>query len=622
MLSQRLVFSFLLITSINLAQANWQETFDSLKVQLDTIQDDSTKIEKLFEIGDLLLKNVPLVSFEYFQQAKEIASRNNDTTHIVPGILRLCKYYMMVSEYSYVLETAYEALEKSGDNLAFKSDSHEQISEGYSFLEDYDEAIKHVRITLDLKTQLKDTSGIANAMHLIGVNYLEIDEMDSALLYLYQAKDLNIALTGKPDPFDLSHIGHTYTYMDQFDSALYYHFQAFYYDSLADKNYDMAIDEYYIGFAYYRNEKYAKAINYINRSINRSNQLGLFEVMQYNYFVLAEIYAKQKDYMQAYEYALLRNDYADTLREKSNQSLVQSLEAKYRFKDQERQIATAEAENILLEKQSRLLIILIIVSLLLLASTIVIIFQIDKRNRANRRLLKAVEEADQAKEKIINVISHDLRGSIGTLRNAVKYTLDDTLDFDSIKNMMKSFYPVVDSTYDMLENLLTWARYNKEKLVPNFEQLNIKELCNTSLMHISPMVESKGISIINNAESLNIEADKSMLLTVFRNLISNAVKFSHTNSKVSIDCNSTSSSLEVQIKDYGIGIPEKILNKLFEAPLNYIHTKGTLGERGSGLGLAMCKDFIEFHQGKIWVKSVEGKGSTFHIYLPLHQNHR
>ncbi len=620
MLSKRLIFSFLLIFPFSFANAKWQKTYDSLKVQLGTVKDDSTKIEILFEIGNVLLKNVPQASFEYYHQAKELAIKNNDTTHIVPSILKLSKYYMMVSEYSNVLETAFDALEKSGDNLDYKSACHEQISEGYSFMEDYDESIRHIRITLELETQLKDTVGIANALHLIGVNFLEIDQLDSALYYLYKAKDLNISLTGTPNPFDLSHIGHTYTYLNQFDSALYYHFQAFHYDSLDDNNYDMAIDEYYIGFAYFRSKKYSKAIDYINRSIRRSNKLGLYEVMQYNYLTLSEVYAENRDFEKAYEYALLRNDYADTLREKSNQSLAQSLEAKYKLKEQEHQIAVTEAENKMLAKQSRLLVILIVVSLLLLVSTIFIIYQVDKRNRANRRLLKAVEKANQAKETIINVISHDLRGSIGTLRNAVKYSLDGSLDFDSIKDMMRSFYPVVDSTYEMLENLLAWAKYNKEKLAPNFEKLDIKYLCTTSLSHISPMIDSKGIAIVNNIESLHIEADKSMLLTIFRNLISNAVKFSHPGSTVTIDCISTTTSLEVQIKDQGIGISKKMMGDIFESPLNYMHTKGTLGERGSGLGLAMCKDFIELHKGKIWVNSSEGTGSTFHFYLPLHQS--
>lgn len=598
---------------------DWEDKYDSLKTGLDTLSADTQKIKQLVKIGDVLLLNIPEASIDYYLEAKKLAEELKDTTYITQCLLNICDHYIMMSDYSYALETAYEALALSKENKELLSLSHERIAEANSFLEEYEESLKHNKISLQLEIERKDTLRMANTLHLIGTYFLEVDEFDSALYYLYEANMLNTLIHGKPIAFDLSHIGHTYTYMGEFDSALHYHFKAYYYDSIDESNYDMAIDEYYIAFAYFRSKQYDKALNFVNRSISRSKQLGLYEVMVFNYDLTYKIFEQKSDYKKALEFAVLKNQYADTLRDKNKQSLAQSLEAKYRFEEQGKRLKIKEAENSLLEKQSKLLIILIIVSLLFLISTLIIILQINKRHRSVSELLKEVETANASKEKLISVISHDLRGSVGTLRNAIKYTLEDSIDLKSLRNMMSSFYPVVDSTYDLLENLLTWAQLNKEKLEPDFESINIYDICSKSIEQTNSIAINKQIKVINNIiGKIEIQADKNMLLIIFRNLISNAIKFSGPGSEISISCNMSGTYIELLFQDQGIGISSRVQKTIFSTPTD-IHTKGTMGERGSGLGLSICKSFVDKHDGDIKVESTPGKGSTFRVILPLNQ---
>jgi signal transduction histidine kinase len=128
---------------------------------------------------------------------------------------------------------------------------------------------------------------------------------------------------------------------------------------------------------------------------------------------------------------------------------------------------------------------------------------------------------------------------------------------------MKSFFPVVDSTYDLLENLLTWAKYGKESLDPMFEQVDIKSIVEKSILHTSHLAISKNISIINHVEETIVLADRNMLLTVVRNLISNAIKFSQPKSQVVVSSATSSSIAEIKIKDFGVGMKENVLNNIF-----------------------------------------------------------
>lgn len=612
------VFLLSILLSTQSTHAGWQERADSLKALLQQSASDTAKIELYLELGKEVISNTPEASLEYYKNAQSLAEGINDTNYIVRSILGVCRFYTLVSEYGTSLELAYEAMEMSKDNKILLALCHNRLAGIHHMIEEYDASIKHNRIALALDIANGDTARIATDYHNIGTLFLETDDYDSALLYIHAANQLSIKSKGKPDSYSLSHIGLTYTYMEVYDSALHYHFEALNYDSIDERKYEMAIDYYYIAFTYFNIGNYTKTISYANQSIKIANELRLFEDLMLNYKLLYQVSEKQGKYKNAFEYSLLRNNYADSLRDKGKVSLAQSLNAKYKFEENEKQLARIEEKNNLLERQKTLLIILSFVTILLLVSTVIIINQINRRQKATRELLLELEKANKSKERLISIISHDLRGSIGTLRNAVGLIIDDSLDYETIKDLMKSFFPVVDSTYDLLENLLTWARYGKETLDPMFEHVEIKSIVEKSILHTSHLAISKNISVINHVEETIVLADRNMLLTVVRNLISNAIKFSQPKSQVVISCATSSSIAEIKVKDFGVGMKENVLNNIFTTPVDY-HSKGTMGERGSGLGLSICKNFIEKLDGNIWAESKSGEGSSFYFTIPVVQ---
>jgi signal transduction histidine kinase len=619
MFGKRSIISFILFFSVKIVLAGWQEEVNDLKQQLDTIEDDSMKVEYYLSIGSKYLPNIPEAGFSYFLKAKQLAKQINDSSLLAYVMFNICDYFVSTSEYKLALETAAEGLTLCPKDKMLLSIGNEKMSEAYSFMGFFDEALKCNKISLALEIERKDTLRIAQTLDLIGIYFLEMDILDSALYYLHQANAYTISINGKPSTFDLSHLGHTYTYLGEFDSALHYHYLAYHSDLILDNGDDLAYDEYYIAFTYYKSGQYDSVKKYTDRCIKRSKELGLYAALMYSYNLLYELYEAQGNYKEALKYSVLKNVCSDTLYERNKRLYISGIEAKFKFEEQQEVLEATEARNKLLEKQSQLMTILAIVGFLLLGSMVVIIVLITKRNQANQKLLNDVEQANIAKEKLISVISHDLKGLIGTIRNGLKYTIEDSLDFDSVKKMVKSFYSVVESTYDLLENLLTWARNSKESLEPTFTAIDLHDLSKQSISHVAYLAEKKNIEIKNNISKISIEADENMVLTILRNVFSNAIKFSPVNSVVILSSQMNGSNIEIIVKDYGIGISDEILNDICNNNLTRMYTKGTLGERGSGLGLSICKSFIEKHRGELRAESETGKGTVFYIKLPLQQ---
>ena len=612
------IFPILIISFSANVVGNWQHKVDSITEILPNLKSDSAKADAHFQIAEELLLNEPTKAYGNFLQVIEIGKKINNQQFVFDGLVGLSDYFSLMNDFQSALEYLFTAKNIAGDNLHLQSFCHSRLSEAYYFADDLDQSIHHAWRAHKLNQELKDTAQFIYDYHNLASWHLEMDNFDSSLYYLYMALDIFHHKKEEPTAVFYSHIGQTYTYMNEFDSALFYHFKAMEIDKANGSMYEIAVDENYIGLTYQRIGKYDEAIKYANRSLSRAEQLKLDDVKYFNYDLLKEAYSGKGEFAKALEYSDLRNNYADTLRDKNKESIIQGLNAKYSLNEQQQKLSIQEAENRLLRKQKTLLMFLAIVGLLFVSSLLFIVLQISQKHKTNRKLLAELEKANSAKEKLISVISHDLRSSIGTLRNSIMLIVDDSIDQESISELLESFYPVVDSTYDLLENLLTWAAYNKGNLEPSIEKIDIRPIIEKSIQHTHHLADSKNIEIVNRVENELVKADKNMLSTVLRNLISNAVKFSHPKSKVTITSLAKNNMALITIKDDGIGMKPKTLETLFTIASEN-HSIGTRGERGSGLGLSICKNFIEEQGGTIQVNSTHGIGSTFTFTIPVFQ---
>jgi signal transduction histidine kinase len=230
-----------------------------------------------------------------------------------------------------------------------------------------------------------------------------------------------------------------------------------------------------------------------------------------------------------------------------------------------------------------------------------------------------LNELNVSKDKFFSIIAHDLKNPFNTIigfsdlmKESIR--LNDPATFYEYTEMINTS---AIQTLRLLENLLEWANSQRGKLIFTPVPVNLNELVQDEFMMIDEMATGKNIELKSFIpDSLTFVADKNMIRTILRNLITNAVKFTHKNGQVLVNAVSNSEHVEITVTDSGIGMSKEIMSKLFKIDAN-LTTRGTENEKGTGLGLFLCKEFVEKHNGNIWVESEEGKGSTFKIILPL-----
>jgi PAS domain S-box-containing protein len=250
-----------------------------------------------------------------------------------------------------------------------------------------------------------------------------------------------------------------------------------------------------------------------------------------------------------------------------------------------------------------------------------IMFDITERKN-NEKLINnyvtELKELNATKDKFFTIIAHDLKNPFISLlgfsellhKNIDKY---DKTEISYFANLINN---AAIQTFNLLENLLLWANTRRGKIVFYPEKLNLSELINERLEILNTIALQKNITINNNIPvNFEVIADKNMLKSIIHNLVTNSIKFTHNGGQIDLYTVANHKNIEITVKDNGIGISEDHQEKIFKIDINHT-TEGTAKERGTGLGLILCKEFVEKHGGKIWVESEIGKGSEFKFTLP------
>lgn len=237
--------------------------------------------------------------------------------------------------------------------------------------------------------------------------------------------------------------------------------------------------------------------------------------------------------------------------------------------------------------------------------------------------------SNSTKDKFFSIIAHDLRNPIGSMKNILEILklYHTKMTSVEIENMINTLYEASDRTFDLLENLLYWARLQTNNINFTPELGAIFKNIDYSIKHIVSLADNKNIFIkINVSKAILAYYDPNYLNTIIRNLLTNAIKFTHSGGKVEIGVivntyydikSQNKDKVTIFVKDNGIGMSKETIDMLFRIDHN-IKTIGTANEKGTGLGLILCKEFVEKQGGNIWVESEVGKGTTFYFTVPLY----
>lgn len=492
--------------------------------------------------------------------------------------------------------------------------------------------------------------GTSLVNHNYGEIYFRINQLDSSIFFYKKALNIRIKndLKGVISTSYIA-IALVYSKDNNYDSALYYANQAVDIDTKNNLSGELSLSLYH----------YAKilseidtigAIKYIHKSIsvNKGNPLSvllydysllsklyknanvdsslyysklIFDIsskIDSRYFIriainnLINIYHLKKNYKEEAKY--LRVKVEQNRAKYDNETYRTELKIKEKQWTQERELW--EAKN---KKEKVIGYFQWAIVALIFGFSIYLFYSRIKINRYALNLKKIndkLNEVNKNRDTIYSIIAHDLRGPVGSSLSLIDLIDNDDMELESYRMALPTIKKSLKGTYNLLENLLSWAHLNRHDIILKFKKLNLKKLANDIEYLLRETANNKEIEIIVQIEdNIEIYADQNSISTVLRNLISNAIKFSNMYGKIILEAKDFGDTIEISVMDFGLGMKEEITRKIFFTE-DTITTAGTQNEQGSGLGLKLCKEFVALNNGKIWVKSELGKGSTFYFTLP------
>ncbi|TAH22142.1 MAG: hypothetical protein EAZ08_01400 [Cytophagales bacterium] len=628
-----LLFFILFRLSIICAQ---QAQIDSLKSVLAKVENDTNKIEILNEIARKHVYFKPDSAIYYASKAQTLARRVGS---------------------------------RRGEILALNSLSGAYLNKG-----NLGEALQYAKQNIKITKQIGEKSIIATAtvdnLLQIGLIYRSAENHRQSLYYYFQA--LAILKQGQQSriyPITLSNIGRAYNNMGLYDSANYFLAQSLHlFQTKYPKDQSIALINW--GDVKFRTKEYAQAKEYLLKGSAIAKTIYTRD-LAVSYRLLAEIYLIEKDLAVAEDYAKkaievaqsgnfkywmaqayrvyatileTKKDMANALKYKNlfilyrdsayseaNQGSLQIFE----YEKKQGQVAILQKEKALekASKQEQQNIFIIIILFFIIIS-IILGYIIRQKQQTNKILASqkaeilqqkealelqrnALNESNHSKDKIFSIVAHDLRSPLSTLKSIFLLLKTEGLSVKELTDLLPTLGKQVNSAFDLTEELLYWARSQMNTITINPVKVQLKGVFDAQIATFEELANLKAINLLADVpESTYILADEDMLKTVLRNLITNAIKFSYRNGKITLKAQNEGNMVKISVADTGIGISEANLSQLFTNE-NFT-TLGTAGEKGTGLGLSLCKDFIEKNGGKIWVESTKNQGTTFYFTLKKH----
>lgn len=246
-------------------------------------------------------------------------------------------------------------------------------------------------------------------------------------------------------------------------------------------------------------------------------------------------------------------------------------------------------------------------------------FEVIKKQKELEEQNSQLHYMNDVKNKLFSIISHDLKSPFNAFLGITDLMLnnfeEDFNDKEYFHIRLQLLNEMAHNLYDLTENLLNWANLNVKDIKPNLRLVPIDAIIQKQINVLRPIWMKKNIRIKENvANELMVETDPDIVAIVVRNLISNAIKFSFKNGVIEVSASAQNGFLEISVADSGIGMNQQQLDNVF---VGYSTTRGTDNEKGSGIGLITCKEFVDKLNGKIEVKSAQNKGTTFKIIVPV-----
>ncbi|MDJ1479146.1 tetratricopeptide repeat-containing sensor histidine kinase [Cytophagaceae bacterium YF14B1] len=547
--------------------------------------------------------------------------------------------------------------------------AYNRIGLGYWTKGNHIQALSNYQKSLPLCIQINDQAELGLCLNNIGLVYFDQRDYKSALKYFDKA----FAAFGSVRKKDglattLNNMGLTHEMQDNPILALNYYQQALTLSQQIDYKVCIGQSLTNLGYIYINQKKYPEAISYLQKAkviqehINdqstlTSTLLGLsqiykdkkdypasleyaekaankaisvhimYDAMAANQ-LLYEIYNEQKDYYNALRYYRQYKQFSDSLLTTEKSETISLIQTKLELTQTQKEVEELERDKKFQQT------ITIFIGLGLAITILFFLLVVNHRRKlmaANKELSNAkteiekqaslLQKSNQAKDKIFSIVSHDIRSPLNALRSAIDLIETDLLSPEELKSIVSALNQRLSHASDITEELLHWSRSQMDVIEVNPVDVSIAELFQLKVDRFQQQAVEKQLTlaVTSTHTTLCVKADADMLKTILRNLLNNAIKFSSPGGTIRLHAEpyqttETVAMVQISIADSGVGIHPENISRIF-AQQGYT-TTGTSGERGTGLGLGLCKEFVERNGGTIWVSSIPGEGTTFYFTLP------
>lgn len=550
-----------------------------------------------------------------YLKALELYKQAGDTKGMATENIRLGVVELRKGQYDKAIDYFLRSLELSrrNGNLLGQMESYITLGEAFAAQKKYPEAISYYHTAEKINSSIPFSNLSLNLFNDISIAYRETGKLAEAKPYLLkgieqsnvpQYQGLNITLINTLASVYAKE-GDIKTSIELQKSALE--------KARKINNYIRQIQTLTGLATTYGKTDPANALFYWKQALQLSESRNAYKEQVDELNAIADIYEHQQDYKAAYNARKKQYQLADEFFYKKMSKQIVSLQDAFELNQSKARVQELRFAN---NKQAleRKVILIIMAGIIIIF--VILAFYYFKTRQLNRLLHKTntdLQESNTVKDKLFSVLGHDLRSPFISVLNLLQI-IDDDLEPEQRKEILQRLEISTTASLETLDSLLRWGQMQIKGIPLNQTALQSTSLIERAVIFLSGVAESKGIKIINTvAANTVVIADADHFEFIIRNLLSNAIKFSKPGGEVLVYATITGSQVAITVKDAGIGIAPHKLAGIFS--LGTESTRGTDNESGTGLGLLLCKEFIEINGGSIAAESKPGSGSAFTITL-------
>ena len=582
-------------------------------------------------------------ALSYDLQSMEIYKKNKDSVNLAKAFIDVGSDYRDMGDYdeayfyltqSFLIAGNHRNVPDRQDSLIMAIALH-NIGTVFTQLGQFDLALQHLRLSEKISYAVDDTDGPAYTADEVGELFLKKKDYVQAEKNLLAAEALAHKLKIRVLlPRTQYHLANLYLDKGEFVKSTTYFDSVIGQQAIVHNRFGIAECELGKGKVLARSGNYSAAMKLFESSMAASIKLNAKNLTLSCYSEMATLFELMKNYQQALNFLRQHEALRDSIFSKS--TMEKLLKDQIRFETVYKDLEIVALSEVRQEQQSAIkrqeLVqnILVVVAVLSITLLYTVYRSSRRRKRINMLLLehqneikkRSVElhQLNQVKDKFFSVISHDLRSPMNALAGVLNLLDKQNISPQEFSELTQTIRVQFNHTRTLINNLLDWTILQMDKFSIHQEQINLHAAVEESFDSMRNLYPKKNIRMENQVDANAVGyADPNILNLVLRNLILNAIKFTESGGKIEVKAYPQGSALVVSVSDNGIGIKPESKQFLFEKTSGY-STRGTANEKGTGLGLILCKEFVEKNGGKIWMQSELGKGSTFFFTVPREHN--